>query len=49
MELNFDAPRSTGGWPRPMPDGGILERLRDMSAPYGTRLALRDGIGIVEL
>ncbi len=49
VELNFDAPRSTGGWPRPMPDGGILERLRDMSAPYGTRLALRDGIGIVEL
>ena len=49
VELNFDQPRSTGGWPRPMPDGGILERLAAMSAPWGTRIDIRDGIGVVEL
>ena len=49
VELNFDAPRSTGGWPRPMPDGGILERMAAMCAPYGTKLDIRNGIGVVEL
>ena len=49
VELNFGAPRSTGGWPRPMPDGGILERLAAMCAPWGTRIAIQDGVGIVEL
>ena len=49
VELNFGAPRSTGGWPRPMSDGGILERLAAMCAPWGTRIAIQDGVGIVEL
>jgi len=49
VELNFDAPRSVGGWPRVRTDGGILERLADMSRPYGTRIEIRDGIGIVQL
>ena len=49
VELNYDAPRSTGGWPRPMPDGGILERMAEMCARYGTTLRIRDGIGIVEI
>ena len=49
VELNFDAPRSTGGWPRPMPNGGILERMADMCARYGTKLNIKDGVGIVEL
>ena len=49
VELNFDAPRSVGGWPRPMPNGGILERLAEMCARYGTKLDIRDGLGVVEL
>ena len=49
VELNFGAPRSTGGWPRPMPDGGILERMAAMCAPYGTRMDIRDGVGVVKL
>ena len=49
VELNFDAPRSAGGWPRPMSDGGILERLAAMSEPYGTRIRIEDGIGVVEI
>ena len=49
VELNFGAPRSVGGWPRPRPDAGILERLAEMSAPWGTRITIKDGVGVVEL
>ena len=50
VELNFDAPRSVGGWPRFKPDSGIIERLAAMSEPYGTRIDIRgDGIGVVKL
>ena len=49
VELNFGAPRSVGGWPRPKSDGGILERLAGMSAPWGTKIRIEDGMGVVEL
>ncbi len=49
VELNFGAPRSEGGWPRPKADAGILERLAAMSAPYGTKIKIRDGVGVVQL
>ena len=49
VELNFGAPRSTGGWPRPKPDAGILERLAGMSEAFGTKIRIEDGIGVVEL
>ena len=39
-----------GGLPKPGPGLGILERLREMSAPYGTEIVIReDGIGEVKL
>ena len=38
------------GIPRPGFGQGILERLQTMSAPYGTKIRIReDGIGVVEL
>lgn len=49
IELGFGQPRSVGGWPRFAPDHGILERLADMSRPYGTQIDIRDGIGYVNL
>ncbi len=49
IELGFDGGRSMGGWPRPCYDGGILERLAEMSKPYGTRIEIRDGLGYVEV
>ena len=49
IELNFGAPRSQSGWPRPKYDAGILERLAQMSAPYGTSIRIENGLGIVEL
>ena len=49
IELNFDKSRSMGGWPRPKYDDGILERLAKMSEPYGTKIKIENGLGIVEL
>ena len=50
VELNFDAPKSHGGWPRPKRDARILERLAEMSKAYGTKITIgEDGIGTVEL
>ena len=49
IELNFSKPRSQGGLPHPEKNGGILERLAEMSKPYGTNISIQDGIGTVEL
>lgn len=49
VELGFGQPRSHGGLPHPEPDGGILERLAEMSAPWGTKITVEKGIGTVTL
>ena len=50
VELGFGLPKSQGGVPRPCYDKGILERLRDMSAPYGTKIEIdENGMGHVVL
>ena len=49
IELNFDKGRSMGGWPRPKYDQGILERLAEMSLPYGTKIEIENGYGVVKL
>ena len=49
IELNFGSGKVLSGFPRPKYDDGILERLAKMSAPYGTKLEIRDGLGYVEV
>lgn len=50
IELGFGEPRYRLGNPRFCTDRGIIERLADMSASYGTKISINDdGIGIVEL
>jgi len=49
VELNFGKSRSMGGWPRPKYDDGIIERLAKMSEPYGTKIDIVDGLGVVRL
>lgn len=49
IELNFDKSRSMGGWPRPKYDQGIIERLAKMSEAYGTKIEIKNGLGIVKL
>ena len=50
IELGFGEPRYRLGNPRFCTDRGIVERLAEISAPYGTKITIReDGIGVVEL
>ena len=50
IELGFGKPRSRNGLPAPAKDSSILERLAEMSAPYGTKITVDErGYGIVEL
>jgi poly-gamma-glutamate synthesis protein (capsule biosynthesis protein) len=50
IELGYGEPRYRLGNPRPCKDRRIIERLSEMSAPYGTRICVgEDGIGVVEL
>lgn len=38
IELGFGLPRSRNGMPAPAKDSAILERLAEMSAPYGVKM-----------
>ena len=47
VELGFGLPRSRNGMPAPAKDDAILHRLAEMSAPYGTKMEIKDGIATV--
>lgn len=50
IEMHFDDPVWRNGNPRFSNRHGIVERLAEMSAPYGTKITIDDrGYGIVEL
>jgi len=50
IELGFGEPRYRLGNPRFRSDCGIIERLAEMSAPYGTEISIDGrGVGIVKL
>ncbi len=50
IELGFGENRSTGGLPKPCFDKGIIERLAEMSKPYGTVIEItKDGLGKIKL
>ena len=49
IELGFDLPASREGLPAPAEGTAILERLAQMSAPYGTKFEIKDGIATVVL
>ena len=50
IELNFDQPVWRSGDPRFSKDHGIIRRLADLSAPFGTQITEDDrGYGIVKL
>ncbi len=47
--LKFDAPRSRYGMPQINKNAGIIEKLIELSKPFGTDIIIKDGIGIVGL
>ncbi len=50
IELDFKEPRWKNGNPHISTNSNILERLSEMSAPYGTKIRIDErGIGIVEI
>jgi poly-gamma-glutamate capsule biosynthesis protein CapA/YwtB (metallophosphatase superfamily) len=49
VELGFGEPRSRRGTPRLSADPTILPHLAELSAPYGTQIALEGSIGRVAL
>lgn len=49
IELGFGLPRSRGGMPAPAKDGAILERLKEMSEPYGTKMEIEGNVATVIL
>ena len=49
IELGFGLPRSRNGMPAPAKDGAILERLKEMSEPYGTKMEISGNIATVIL
>ena len=50
IELNFDKKVWQSGNPRFSKEHGIIERLSQMSAEYGTKITVdKRGFGIVEL
>ncbi len=49
IELHYGQKRSIGGLPSPKYDAGILERLIKMSEPYGTKIEIENGLGVVKL
>ena len=50
IELQFDEPVWRNGNPRFSDKHGIIERLSEMSEPYGTKISVDErGYGIVEI
>ena len=49
IEMGYGQEAQVCGWPRFAPDSDIIEYLAEMSAPYGTKIVVKDGIGEVVL
>jgi poly-gamma-glutamate capsule biosynthesis protein CapA/YwtB (metallophosphatase superfamily) len=49
IELGFELPRYRMGWPTMSANEKILEKLSKLSAPFGTSIEIKDGVGIVRL
>ncbi len=47
--LTFDVPKSRYGMPRINKNAGIIEKLAELSKPFGTKITIKDGVGICEI
>lgn len=48
IELGFDEPIYRMGWPKLSQNLSILERLQELSAPYGTKIEISNAVGRVQ-
>lgn len=44
VELGFDLSHSISGWPKPAKDLSFIERLKEMSKPFGTKIFIDNGV-----
>lgn len=49
VELGFGKPRHQRGWPELSHNESILTRLQQLSTPYGTKIDIENGVGIIKL
>jgi len=49
VELGFGLPRYKRGWPKLTNKEGVLERIKDLSIPFGTEIEIKKGVGTVHL
>jgi poly-gamma-glutamate capsule biosynthesis protein CapA/YwtB (metallophosphatase superfamily) len=49
IELGFNVPRYKQGWPKLSDNIQILERLRELSEPYGTKITIEGNCGKLKL
>ena len=47
LELGFELPIHTRGWPKLSKNTAILERLQELSAPYGTKIEISATQGVI--
>ncbi len=48
IELGFELPVSRKGWPKITDNTSSLERLKELSRPYGTEIKIAAGRGVIE-
>lgn len=49
IDLSMDKPRSRRGTPTPAAGTETLEYLADLSGEFGTKIRIRDGVGLVDI
>ena len=49
ISLHMERPRSRIGVPSIAPDESVLRYLAELSLPFGTKITVEDGVGVVRL
>lgn len=47
IELGFDFPRYKKGWPKLADNPSVLEKLKKLSNPFGTKIEIIDNVGVI--
>lgn len=49
IDLGYGQPRYKRGWPELSKNTNVLEKLKDLSKPFGTNIQIKEHVGIVNL
>lgn len=48
IELGFGLPRYKRGWPKISETASALEKLKELSEPFGTKIEIKDNVGVIK-